>query len=160
MGLVENQDGPLDGPPWSDLPGSRALKNFEDFVDLNLDAPRDRRYCCYTVKKPKFPPEVLEYFRQTGREGGRKAAAIWEQMTPEQRRARSRGSSERMREYNASLTPEESSQRGRKGGLIGGVARAQKLTPERRSEIARKASEAAKRKRRKPEATQSGGVAA
>lgn len=31
---------------------------------------------------------------------------------------------------------------GRKGGLIGGKARAKKLTPERRSEIARKAAAA------------------
>lgn len=31
---------------------------------------------------------------------------------------------------------------GRRGGLIGGKARAEKLTPERRSEIARKAAEA------------------
>jgi hypothetical protein len=39
--------------------------------------------------------------------------------------------------------PETSAQRtGRNGGLKGGKARAEKLTPERRSEIARKAAQA------------------
>jgi len=42
----------------------------------------------------------------------------------------------------ASAAPGEMSKLGKKGGLIGGRARAKKLTAKRRKEIARKAAEA------------------
>jgi hypothetical protein len=40
------------------------------------------------------------------------------------------------------LSPEEQAAIGRKAGLVGGFARARKLTKKQRSEIARKAAEA------------------
>lgn len=42
----------------------------------------------------------------------------------------------------ASAAPGEMAKLGKKGGLIGGRARAKKLTPKRRREIAKKAAEA------------------
>lgn len=45
------------------------------------------------------------------------------------------------------LSPERQSEIGRVAGKVGGVARAKKLTPERRSEIARKAGKAGAAKR-------------
>jgi len=49
---------------------------------------------------------------------------------------------------------------GRKGGLKGGKARKRRLSPERRSEIARKAARARWRKRRKPKPPEGGAGAA
>lgn len=43
---------------------------------------------------------------------------------------------------DANNQPTRDQLNGRRGGLIGGAARAEKLSPERRSEIARKAAQA------------------
>jgi hypothetical protein len=56
------------------------------------------------VAKKKLPPEALEFFREHGSEGGKKAAAS---MTPAQRKARARKAA-------ASMTPEQRSERARK----------------------------------------------
>ena len=45
-------------------------------------------------------------------------------------------------ESDANNEPTRDQVNGRRGGLKGGVARAEKLSPERRSEIARKAAQA------------------
>jgi general stress protein YciG len=42
----------------------------------------------------------------------------------------------------ASMSPEEHQEVARKGGLVGGRARADKLSPKRRKDIARKAAQA------------------
>lgn len=47
-----------------------------------------------------------------------------------------------VKEHTEPATPSASQVSGKKGGLKGGVARAEKLSPEKRSEIARRAAQA------------------
>jgi len=56
------------------------------------------------MAKRKLPPDVLDYFRNEGRRGGKKAAAA---LTPDQRSARAKKAA-------LALPPEERSKRARK----------------------------------------------
>ena len=95
-----------------------------------------------------MPPEVEEWFKETGRQGGRTAA---ENLTPEERSERARKAAIARWSKAAPQPEEERIEFARQGGLVGGKARAKKLTPEQRSEIARKAAQARWAKRKAPD---------
>jgi hypothetical protein len=65
------------------------------------------------VPRKKLPPDILEFFRNQGSKGGKKAAAA---MTPEARVARAKKAS-------ASMTPEERVARAKKASTAALAAR-------------------------------------